>query len=127
MFSTGCVMADCIDPAGVSTGDYYSFSITNSTLISNASISFWEFNNDCHAGCASAQAFSVQYDTDPAFGNPKTVQSFVPQTPGSANYTFPINGTLAAGTYYFRILATGVDNDVAAQYVFDNVTLTGSH
>ena len=69
----------------------------------------------------------MQYDTDPAFGNPTTVQSFVPQTPGSANYTFPINGTLAANTYYFRILATGVDHDGTAQYVFDNVTITGSH
>jgi len=127
MFSYGCVMADCIDPSGVAAGDSYSFSITNSTLISNASISFWEFNNDCQSGCASAQAFSVQYDTDPAFGNPTTVQSFVPLTPGSANYTFPISGTLAANTYYFRILATGVDHDGTAQYVFDNVTITGSH
>jgi hypothetical protein len=127
MFNNGCVMADCIDPSGVAAGDSYSFSITNSTLISNASISFREFNNDCQSGCASAQAFSVQYDTDPAFGNPTTVQSFVPLTPGSANYTFPISGTLAANTYYFRILATGVDHDGTAQYVFDNVTITGSH
>jgi hypothetical protein len=127
MFSNGCVMADCIDPSGVAMGDSYAFSMTNSTAISNASISFWEYNNDCQGGCSSAQAFSVQYDTDPAFGNPTTVQSFVPATPGSASYTFPISGTLPANTYYFRILATGANHDVAAQYAFDNVIITGSH
>jgi hypothetical protein len=126
MFSNGCAIADCIDPAKVASGEYYSFSITNSTAISNASITFWEFNNDCQNGCASAQAFSVQYDTDPAFSNPTTVQSFIP-SPGSASYTFPISGTLLANTYYFRILATGMDHEDTAQYVFDNVTITGSH
>jgi hypothetical protein len=127
MFSYGCALGDCIDPAGVASGEYYSFSLTNTTPITNASISFWEFNNDCQAGCASAQIFAVQYDTDPGFSNPTTVQTFTPATPGSANYTFSISGALPATTYYFRILAQGVDNDGTAQYVLDNVTITGSH
>jgi hypothetical protein len=129
MFSNGCAIADCIDPAGVTSGQYYFFSLTNTTTISNASINLWEFNNDCQGGCASGQSFLVQYDTDPAFSNPApvTVANFTPPEPGFATYSFPINGTLPPNTYYFRITATGVDHDGTAQYVLDNVTITGSH
>jgi hypothetical protein len=127
MFDNGCAIGDCIDPSGVTSGDYYSFLLTNSSPITNASISFWEFNNDCQAGCTSAQIFTVQYDTVPGFSNPTTVQTFTPPTPGFASYTFSISGTLPANTYYFRILAQGVDHDGTAQYVLDNVTITGSH
>jgi hypothetical protein len=120
-------MVDCIDPSGVTMADYYSFSLTNTTPITNASISFWEFNNDCQSGCASAQVFSVQHDTDPGFSHPTLVQTFTPATPGSASYAFPFSSTLPPGTYYFRILAQGVDHDGTGQYVLDNVTIAGSH
>jgi hypothetical protein len=67
------------------------------------------------------------YDTDAGFSNPALVQNFTPPTPGSASYTFPVSGTLPPGTYYFRVLAQGVNHDGTAQYVLDNVTITGSH
>jgi len=127
MFNNGCSIADCIDPVGVASGDYYSFSLTNTSTIASASISFREFNNDCLGGCTSAQVFAVQYDTDAGFSNPTLVQTFTPPTLGSASYTFPISGTLLPGTYYFRVLAQGVNHDGTAQYVLDNVTITGSH
>lgn len=127
IFDIGYAMGDCIDPSGVTSGDYYSFSLTNTTPITNASISFREFNNDCQGGCASAQIFAVQYDTDPGFNNPTPVQTFTPATPGFASYTFPISSTLQPGTYYFQILAQGVDHDGAGQYVLDHVTIAGSH
>jgi hypothetical protein len=46
----GCAIAYCFNVSGVAStsNDYYSFSLTNSTPISNSSISFWEFNNDCN-------------------------------------------------------------------------------
>jgi hypothetical protein len=130
IFSNGCALAICIDPAGVASGEYYSFSMTNATPIAQASISLWEFNNDCQAtSCTSGQSFSIEYDTDSAFSNPTpvTVASYTPPAPGIKSYSFPITGTLPANTYYFRIIATGVDQDGTAQYVLDNVTLTGTH
>ena len=132
MSNNGCAIADCIDPAGVASGEYYAFSVANATPIMNASISFWEFNNDCQpAGTCppGSQSFLVQYDTDPAFGSPTpiTVSSFTPPAPGFATYSFAISGTLPANTYYFRITATGTDHDGTGQYVLDNVTITGSH
>jgi hypothetical protein len=131
MFSNGCAFGDCVDPVFVSLNSSYRFSITNSTPISQGSISFEAFNNDCQTGgpptCSTAQSFSVQYDTDPAFGNPVTIGNFTPPSPGFSNYTFPIGAVLAANTYYFRIIATGNYVVGTAQYVFDNVTISGSH
>jgi hypothetical protein len=128
MSQNGCAFADCIDPAGVANGNAYTFSFTNATTISNATISFNEFNNDCQVtSCSSGQSFAVQYDTDPGFSNPVTVASFTPPAPGTTDSSFPISGSLAANTYYFRILAQGTDQDGTAQYVLDNVTITGSH
>jgi Tfp pilus assembly protein PilX len=105
--------------------------MTNSTPIANASITFWEFNNDCQqTTCPPAgQSFLVQYDTDPSdisFSNATTVGTFTPPEPGYEAYSLPI-GSLPAGTYYFRITATGTDGDGTGQYVLDNVTITGSH
>ena len=128
IFSNGCALAICIDPAGVASGEYYSFSVANATTIANATVSLWQFNNDCQStSCSSGQSFSVEYDTDPAFSNPVTVASFTPPAPGFHSYSFPISGTLPVATYYFRIVATGVDQDGTAQYVLDNVSITGSH
>jgi len=128
MFQNGCAFADCIDPAGVVNGNAYTFSFANATAISSASISFKEFNNDCQVNpCNAAQSFLVQYDTDSGFSNPVTVSNFTPAAPGTMNYSFPISGSLAANTYYFRILAQGTSQDATSQYVLDNVTITGSH
>ena len=128
MFQNGCAFADCIDPAGVASGNAYTFSFANATAIGNASISFKEFNNDCLVtSCSSGQSFAIQYDTDSGFSNPVSVASFTPSAPGSASYSFPISGTLTPNTYYFRILAQGMDQDGTAQYVLDNVTITGLH
>jgi hypothetical protein len=129
MFTNGCDLALCIDPAGVQSGNAYTFSFTNNSAISGASISFWEFNNDCQSnpGCGS-ETFSIQYDTSSAFSSPVTIATFAPNEPAfQKSNSFPISGTLAPGTYYFRIFATGTDNDVTAQYVFDDVTITGMH
>ncbi len=129
MSNNGCVIALCIDPAEVASGDYYSFSIANNPTISNASISFREFNNDCQqTSCSSGQSFVLQYDTDPSFSSPQplTVGSFTPPAPGYMSFSFLL-GSLPANTFYFRITATGTDQDGTAQYVLDNVTITGSH
>jgi hypothetical protein len=134
--SYGCVGANCIDVNLVISGSSYNFSIINSTTISGASVSFHEFNNDCEnggiqiPGCNTAQTFSLQYDTDPNFSSPAltTVATFTPPSfYAQTNYTFPMTGSLAAGTYYFRILATGSYAVDTAQYTFDNVTITGTH
>jgi hypothetical protein len=130
MFSNGCALAICIDLSGVMSGDYYSFSLTNTTPVTNASISLWEFNNDCHAtSCSVGQSFLVEYDTDSVFSNPTpvTVANFTPPAPGFQSYSFPISGTLLPNTYYFRIVATGSNQDGTGQYVLDNVTIAGSH
>lgn len=127
----GCVIADCFNVSGVTAGDYYSFTLVNNTAISDAALSFWEFNNDCQnlSPCPpNGPSFVVQYDTDPAFSNPAPTQigNYQPAEPGSANLSFPI-GALPAGTYYFRITVVGNDADGTGQYVFDNVSITGSH
>jgi hypothetical protein len=130
MFSNGCALAICIDPSEVISGEYYSFSLTNTTPITNTSISLWEFNNDCQGtSCSSGQSFLVVYDTDSGFSNPTpvTVANFTPPAPGFQRYSFPISGTLLPNTYYFRIVATGSDQDGIGQYVLDNVTIAGSH
>jgi hypothetical protein len=128
---TGCVIADCFNVSGVTAGDYYSFTLVNNTPISNAALSFWEFNNDCQnqGPCPpNGPSFVVQYDTDPAFSNPAPTQigNYQPAEPGSANLSFPIEA-LPAGTYYFRITVVGNDADGTGQYGFDNVSITGSH
>ncbi len=129
--NNGCAIADCFNVSGVSSGDYYSFTFANSTPVSNASLNYWEFNNDCQnqGPCPpNGPSFVVQYDTDPAFANPAPTQigSYKPAEPGFAAYSFPI-GALPAGTYYFRITVVGNDADGTGQYVLDNVTITGSH
>jgi len=40
---------------------------------------------------------------------------------------YRISSTLPPGTYYFRILAQGVNHDGTGQYMLDNVTIAGSH
>jgi hypothetical protein len=40
---------------------------------------------------------------------------------------YRISSTLPPGTYYFQILAQGVDHDGTGQYVLDHVTIAGSH
>jgi len=134
--SYGCVLGSCIDVNFVITGSSYNFAITNSTTISGAAVSFHEFNNDCQNGsvqipnCNTAQSFALQYDTDSSFTTPAptTVANFTPPSfYAQTNYTFPISGPLPAGTYYFRIIATGSYAVDTAQYTFDNVTITGAH
>lgn len=129
---TGCAIADCFSASGVAAGEYYSFTLVNNTAINNATLSFWEFNNDCKVAgpCPpNGASFLVQYDTDPAFSNPSPTQigSFTPPEPSSGSpYSFSI-GALPAGTYYFRIIVVGSAADSTGQYVFDNVTISGSH
>ena len=132
----GCMVANCIDVNFVVAGSSYNFAITNNTTISGAAVSFHEFNNDCQNGgvqitaCNTAQSFSLQYDTDPNFITPvpTTVANFTPPSfYAQTSYTLPISGTLPAGTYYFRIIATGNYAVDTAQYTFDNITITGAH
>jgi hypothetical protein len=132
----GCMVANCIDVNFVVAGSSYNFAITNNTTISGAAVSFHEFNNDCQNGgvqitaCNTAQSFSLQYDTDPNFITPvpTTVANFTPPSfYAQISYTLPISGTLPAGTYYFRIIATGNYAVDTAQYTFDNITITGAH
>ncbi|HET7891238.1 MAG TPA: PxKF domain-containing protein [Candidatus Sulfotelmatobacter sp.] len=132
--NNGCAISDCFNVSGVSStsSDYYAFSLTNGTAISNASISFWEFNNDCHSSTCPPTAgpsFVLQYDADPtdvSFSNATTVASYTPPEPGFKTYSFPV-GNLPAGTYNFRFTVLGTDVDGTGQYVFDNVNISGSH
>lgn len=127
MFNNGCVIGDCIDPTGDPIGASYTFSFTNTTPITGGVISFSEYNNDCYqqASCTGA-SFVVQYSTTPS-GTPIPIGTFTPATGTSTTYSSAITGPLPPGTYYFQITATTGATQPTAQYVFDNVTITGSH